>query len=103
VIVLHLFEFRTHEEIAAERGIKLEAVRQRFSRAIRRLGDAIRLQALMTEREIPPRKQEVIGIYYFQRVDFTAIAGRLQVPEALVDLWLKESRDLIREFNGEKP
>src|SRR5206468_3871801 len=40
VIALHLHEGRSHDEIAAELGITAAAARQRFSRALRRVGEA---------------------------------------------------------------
>ncbi len=98
VIWLHLYEDHSHEQIAAELGVSCDAVRQRFSRAIRRLREALRLHALMTERGIPPLKQDVIGIHQFQGVDSTTIADRLQLPEPLVVRSLEEARPLIREF-----
>ena len=96
VIFRHFFEDRSYEEIAAEWGVSCAVVRQRFSRAFRRVGEAKRLQALMTEYGIPALRQEVIGIHRFQRVGAGTIAARLQLPEQLVEVWLAEGRRLIR-------
>ena len=62
VISKHLYEGRSHEEIAAELGIAPTAVRQRYSRAIRRTGEALRLLTLMTQRGLTSLQQDVIGL-----------------------------------------
>lgn len=104
VINLRLWEDWSYEEIATRWGVTCDVVRQRFSRAIGRLRRARRLQELMTERRIPPRKQDVIGIHRLQAADATTIADRLQLPDPLlVALWLDEARPVIREFDEEKP
>jgi RNA polymerase sigma factor (sigma-70 family) len=103
VITLHLYEDRSYEDIAAEWGVACDAVRKRFSRAVRRVGEAMRLQALMTRHGISPLMQEVIGVHQFQGADSSTIAARLRLPEPRVILWLKDAELLIREFNEEKP
>jgi RNA polymerase sigma factor (sigma-70 family) len=103
VIRMHLWEERSHEEIATELDVSAGAVRKRFSRAIRRLGHGLRLQELMTWRGFSPIKQDAIGIHQLQHVDARAIAGRLQLEDRLVALWLADARPLIRELEEEKP
>jgi RNA polymerase sigma factor (sigma-70 family) len=100
MIFRHFFEDRSYEELAAEWGVTDEAVRQRFSRAFRRIGKAKRLQALMTQHEIPALRQEVIGIHRFQRVGAGTIAARLQLPERLVANWLAEGKRWIHELEN---
>jgi RNA polymerase sigma-70 factor (ECF subfamily) len=103
VIRKRLWEDRSHEEIAAELEVSPAVVRQRFSRAIRRLGHGLRLQELMTWHGFSAKKQNAIGIHHLQRVDARTIAGRLQLEDRLVALWLADARPLIRELDEEKP
>ncbi len=103
VISLRLFEDRSHEETAAELGVSVVAVRQRFSRAVRRVSEAMGLQALMTRRGFPLQKQDVIGIHRFQGVDSAMIAARLQLQERRVTLWIAEAELLFRELDQNKP
>lgn len=98
VICRHFFEGISHEEIAAEWELSSDAVRKRSSRAVRRVGDATRLQTLMTRYQIPAPQQDVIGIHLFQDADAATIAERLLLPQPLVVRWIAEAKPLIREF-----
>jgi RNA polymerase sigma factor (sigma-70 family) len=103
VFFRHLFEDQSYEEIAAEWDVSCQVVRQRFSRAFRRVREATRLQSLMTQYGFPPLQQEVIGVHRFQRLDEATIASRLRLPERLVADWLAEGRRLVRKFDEDKP
>jgi RNA polymerase sigma factor (sigma-70 family) len=96
VISLHLFQGRSHEEIADGLGITSATARQRYCRAVRRVGEAMQLQELMTKRRIDGPRQDVIGLYRFQGADCAVIARRLRLPEALVERWIAEARPLLR-------
>jgi RNA polymerase sigma factor (sigma-70 family) len=103
VIFRHLFEDQSYDEIAHECGVTCDVVRQGFSRAVRRVGEALRLQALMTQHRIPVLRQEVIGIHRCQGLSANTIGARLELPAWLVSLWLDEARPLIRELDEDKP
>jgi RNA polymerase sigma-70 factor (ECF subfamily) len=95
VIFLHLFQDRTHEQIAAELGISPLAVRKRYSRAVRRVREATQLQALMTDCGFRIEQQDVIGVHRFQRAEPAQIAERLRMPEELVARWIAEAQPLL--------
>ena len=99
VVVQHLFADRSYEEIAAEQGVTCAAVRKRLSRAIHHLGEASRLQALMTRHGLPTLQQEVIGIHRCRKAGAATIADLLQLPERRVALWIDEARPLLRELD----
>jgi RNA polymerase sigma-70 factor (ECF subfamily) len=103
VISLHLFQGRSHEEIAAGLGITSATARQRYCRAVRRVGEAMQLLELMTKCRIDGPRQDVIGLYRFQGADCAAIARRLRLPEALVQRWIAEARPLFRAMAREGP
>jgi RNA polymerase sigma-70 factor (ECF subfamily) len=103
IISEHLYEGRSHEEIAAELGIAPAAVRQRYSRAIRRAGEALRLLTLMTRRGLTALQQDVIGLHRFQGADPVQIARRLQLPEELVVRWIAEAKPLFRAIAKDGP
>lgn len=96
VISRHLFEGRSHEEIAAELGIEPAAVRKRYCRAVRRVGEAVQLLELMTRHGLGTLQQDVIGVHRFQGAGPGQIADRLQLPEELVARWIAEARPLFR-------
>jgi hypothetical protein len=95
VIFLHLFEDRSHEQIAAELGISPVAVRKRYSRAVRRVQEAMELQGRMTGCGFRIEQQDVIGVHRFQRADPAQIAERLRMPEELVARWIAEAQPLF--------
>jgi RNA polymerase sigma factor (sigma-70 family) len=103
VISMHLFEGRSHDAIAAELGVAVAAVRQRYCRAVRRVGEAVRLLALMTQRGLSGLQQDVLGLHRFQGADATQIAQRLQLPEALVARWIAEGKPLLRAIEKDGP
>jgi RNA polymerase sigma-70 factor (ECF subfamily) len=96
VIALHLDEGRSHDEIATALGITAAAARQRFSRALRRVGAATQLLERMTRRGWSGLQQDVIGLHRFQGARPGQIAERLQLPEELVARWIAEAEPLIR-------
>jgi RNA polymerase sigma-70 factor (ECF subfamily) len=99
VIALHLDEGRSHDEIAAELGITPAAARQRFSRALRRVGEATQLLELMTRRGWSGLQQDVIGLHRFQGAKPGQIAERLQLPAELVARWIAEGEPLVRALS----
>ncbi len=103
VISQHLFEGRSHDEIAAELGVAPAAVRQRYCRAIRRTGEAVRLLTLMTQRGLSSLQQDVIGLHRFQGADPVQIARHLQLPEELVVRWIAEAKPLFRAIAKDGP
>jgi RNA polymerase sigma factor (sigma-70 family) len=102
VISRHLFEGRGHDEIAAELNIAAAAARQRFSRAVRRVGEALRLLERMTQRGWGALRQDVVGIHRFQGAGPAEIAARLQVPEELAARWIAEAGPLLHAMAGEE-
>ena len=96
VIALHLDEGRSHDEIAAELGITPAAARQRFSRALRRVGEATQLLELMTGRGWSGLQQDVIGLHHVQGAKPGQIAERLRLPAELVARWIAEAEPLVR-------
>jgi RNA polymerase sigma factor (sigma-70 family) len=103
VIRLHFFQGRSHEEIAAAWNISSPSVRQRSCRAVRRIGEAARLQSLMARDRIPGPQQDVIGIHLFQDADAATIAERLLLPQQLVARWIAQATPLFRELAEAKP
>jgi RNA polymerase sigma factor (sigma-70 family) len=103
IISRHLFDGRSHEEIADELGIAHAAVRQRHCRAVRRVGEAMRLLDLMTRRGLGTLQQDVIGIHRFQGAAPGQIADRLGLPEKLVARWVTEARPLFRAVAKDRP
>lgn len=96
VIALHLFEGRSHEEIAAALGVEPAAARQRFCRAVRRVGEAMDLIELMTLRGLGQLQQDVVGVHRFRGVTPAQIADRLRLPPHLVAGWIAEAKPLFR-------
>ena len=103
MISLHLFEGRGHDEIAGQLGITTATARQRYCRAVRRVGEAVRLMDLMTERGIEGPRQDVIGLHRFQGADPAEIAERLRLPMALVERWIAQARPLFGMITRDQP
>jgi RNA polymerase sigma-70 factor (ECF subfamily) len=101
VLALHLDQGRTHDEIAAALGITATAARQRFSRALRRVGEATQLLEWMTRRGWSGLQQDVVGLHRFQGAQPRHIAERLQLPEELVARWIAEAQPLVRALREE--
>jgi RNA polymerase sigma factor (sigma-70 family) len=102
VITRHLFEGRGHDEIAAELEISVAAARQRYCRAVRRIGDAMRLLERMDRLGWGGLRQDVVGVHRFQGADPAEIAGRLGVPAGLAGRWIAEARPLFRALAAEE-
>ena len=98
VIFLHLYEDQSHTEIAAVLDVSSATVRQRYKRAVRSLGEAMKWQELMTRRGIDGLQQEIIGLHHFQKADPPTIAERLELSQQLVADWIAEAKPLIREL-----
>jgi RNA polymerase sigma-70 factor (ECF subfamily) len=103
VIAMHLFEGRSHEEIAAELGVAAATTRQRYCRAVRQVGQAMQLLALMTRRGWSGLEQDVIGVHRFQGADPQQIASRFQLPEELVARWIAEAQPLFLAIAKDRP
>jgi RNA polymerase sigma-70 factor (ECF subfamily) len=103
VISLHLFEGRSHDEIAAEWGVAAATVRQRYCRAVRRVGAALRLLDLMTQQGLSSLQQDVIGLHRFQGADPGRIADWLQLPEELVARWIAGAKPLLTAIAKDEP
>jgi RNA polymerase sigma-70 factor, ECF subfamily len=99
VISQHLFEGRSHDEIAAELGVTPAAVRQRYCRAIRRVGEAVQLLEVMTRLGMSNLQQDVIGVHRFQGADPRQIACRLQLQEELVARWIAEAQPVFHAIS----
>jgi RNA polymerase sigma factor (sigma-70 family) len=102
VITRHLFEGRSHDEIAAELGIAVAAARQRYCRAVRRVGEALRLQERMARLGWGALRQDVVGVHRFQGADPSRIADRLEVPRDLAARWIAEAGPLFRALAAEE-
>jgi RNA polymerase sigma factor (sigma-70 family) len=103
VIQLHFFDDRDYQQIAELWGVSSTVVRQRYCRAVRRLGEALELLELMTRLGIKGIQQDVIGLHRLQKADLDTIAGRLQLPRTLVKRWLDETAPLLRASAKEDP
>jgi RNA polymerase sigma-70 factor, ECF subfamily len=103
VILKHLWDGRSHEEIAVELEIAPATVRQRYRRAVRSIRKASDLQELMTRHGLGTLQQDVIGLHRFQGVDSQQIALRLQVPEPIVARWIAEAQPLVRAIAKDGP
>ena len=94
MIAKHLYEARSHDEIAAELGVGTIAARQRYCRAVRRVGQAMQLLELMTRHGLDGTQQDVIGLHRFQGADWPSIADRLHLPQGLVARWIADAKPL---------
>ena len=100
---MHLFQGQSHDEIAAELHITTTAARQRYCRAIRRVGEALELLRLMTQRGIDGARQDVIGLHRFRGDGPEQIAARLRLPRTLVTRWIAEAKPLLSTIAKERP
>jgi RNA polymerase sigma factor (sigma-70 family) len=103
VVSMHLFEGQSHDEIAAELGIATAAARQRYCRAIRRIAQAMHLLALMTRRGYSSLQQDTIGLHQFEGAQPSQIAGRLGLPEELINRWIAEAKPWLRTIAKDGP
>jgi RNA polymerase sigma factor (sigma-70 family) len=102
VISLHLIEGRSHDEIGAELGLSINAVRQRYSRAIRRLRDGVKLMSLLAERRINGPQQEAIVLHHIRGEQPKQIAERLTLPQELVTRWIAQADPLRRNSQEDR-
>ncbi len=100
LISKHLFEGRSHEEIAAESGIMVATARERYSRAVRKLSEAVILLERLNQRGIQGAEQDAIGLFRFNGAQPAEIAERLLLPEDLVRRWIAEAKPLFRDARG---
>jgi RNA polymerase sigma factor (sigma-70 family) len=103
IIARHLDEGRSHEDVAAELEIAVATARQRYSRAVRRVGEALHLLELMTRRGWNVPRQDAVGLHRFQGAGARQIAGRLLLPEELVTRWIDEAGPLLRAIARDAP
>jgi RNA polymerase sigma factor (sigma-70 family) len=103
LISRHLFEGRSHEEIALELGVAAATVRQRYCRAVRRIGEAMRLLELMTRNGFGGTRQDVIGLHRCRGENPDDISVRLRLPRALVTRWIIEAKPLLHTVDGDTP
>ncbi len=98
VISMHLFEGRDHEEIAAELEIAVPAARERYSGALRRMGEALLLLERMGRLGWGAMRQDVVGLHRFRGAGAAEIAARLQLPERIAARWIAEAGPLLRSM-----
>ena len=103
IIARHLDEGRSHEDIAAELGVAVATARQRYSRAVRRIGEALHLLELMTRRGWDGPRQDAVGLHRFQGAGPRQIADRLLLPEELVARWIDDAGPLLRAIARDAP
>jgi RNA polymerase sigma factor (sigma-70 family) len=103
VISKHLYEGSSHDEIAAELGVATTAARQRYCRAVRRVGQAMQLLELMTRHGLDGTRQDVLGLHRFQGADPQRIADRLRLPRDLVTQWIAEAKPLYHQIDKDRP
>ena len=103
IIARHLDEGRSHEDVAAELEIAVTTAPARYSRAVRRVGEALHLLELMTRRGWSGPRQDVVGLHRFQGAGSRQIAGRLLLPEELVVRWIDEAGPLLRAIARDGP
>jgi RNA polymerase sigma-70 factor (subfamily 1) len=102
VISLHLIEGRSHDEIGAELGLSIDAVRQRYSRAIRRLREGVKLMDLLAEHRINGPQQEAIVLHHIRGEHPKQIGARLRLPQELVTRWIAEADPLRRNSQEDR-
>jgi RNA polymerase sigma factor (sigma-70 family) len=98
VISMRLFDGRGHDEIAAELQITVAAARRRYSGALRRMSEALRLLERMSRRGWGALRQDVVGLHRFRGAGPAEIAARLQVPQELAARWIAEAGPLLRSM-----
>jgi RNA polymerase sigma-70 factor (ECF subfamily) len=103
LISQHLFVGRSHEEIAQELGVASATVRQRYCRAVRRVGEAMQLLDLMTRNGFGGTRQDVIGLHRFRGEHPDEISTRLRLPKTLVARWIVEAKPLLHAMEGTAP
>jgi RNA polymerase sigma-70 factor, ECF subfamily len=97
LIMLRHFDGRSHEQIAAQLGVEVEVARQRYCRAMSTARDAAKLLALLDERGIDGRRQEVIVLYRIQRLTLKQIVDSLGLTRQLVTDWIEEANPLFED------
>ena len=103
LIVKHLLESRSHEEIAGELGIMVATARQRYCRAVRKLTAAVNLMSQLDRSGIRGVEQDAIGLYRFGGSEPPEIAVQLLLPEPLVRRWIAQAESLLLESTGGPP
>jgi RNA polymerase sigma factor (sigma-70 family) len=102
LIAKHLFEAHSHEDIASDLGVGTAAVRQRYCRAVRRVGKALQLQQVMTEHGLDGTRQDLIGLHRCQGADIGGIAAHLCLPKDLIARWIAEAKPLFRQIDEDR-
>jgi RNA polymerase sigma-70 factor, ECF subfamily len=103
VISMRFSEGRSYDEIAARLDISDQAARQRCCRAIHRVGDALKLLALMSSHQINILHQDIIGLYRFQGADARQIADRLGLREEIVAQVVAGAGPFLNKPKEQKP
>jgi RNA polymerase sigma-70 factor (ECF subfamily) len=103
IIFLYSFEGLSHEEIAERLEIAPPTVRQRYSRAVGPIREAMELLELMNRRGLSAVQQDVIGLHRFRHANAGQIAAQLRLPESLAARWIAEARPLLRATAKDGP
>jgi hypothetical protein len=103
LVAQHLFEGRSHDDIAAELGVTGATARQRYSRAIRRLSEAVSLLDELNRRGIHGAQEDAIGLFRCRGATPAEIALGLRLPEALVRDWIADVRPIFQHARGDAP
>jgi RNA polymerase sigma-70 factor (ECF subfamily) len=98
VVTLHLLEGLSHEEIAVKIGLTPAAVRQRFSRAIKKVTEGWCLLGLLAKRGITGAQHNAIVLGLIQGVKPQEIATLLKQSDvALIERWIAEANEWREE------
>jgi RNA polymerase sigma-70 factor (subfamily 1) len=102
LISLQLFEGHGHHEIAMMLGVPVNTARQRYSRAVRRLGKALKLMARLDGHNVHGPRQEAIVRHCTWRVPSEELGEQLGLPEELVSGWIAEAGKLLLDDMEDK-
>jgi RNA polymerase sigma-70 factor (ECF subfamily) len=103
VITMRLSEALSYDEIAANLGLTAAAARQRYRRAVRRVGEALKLSETMSRQGTIGLQQDVVGIHRFQGAGARLIANQFGLKEAIVSDWIAEGARLFGDATEQAP
>jgi RNA polymerase sigma factor (sigma-70 family) len=103
LISRHLFDGKSHDEIGQALGISAATARQRYCRAVRRVGEALQLLELMSRRGFSGTQQDVVGLNRFRGEGAEELSARMRLPRKLVVQWIVEAKPLLRELDEDRP
>jgi len=92
---LRHFEGRDYNEIAELTGVTVNTVRQRYRRALRRLGGAVKLMDVLSERRIYGPQQEAIVRHCIWKARYNEIGEQLGLRVSLIARWIGEIKPLL--------